>query len=779
MKIKILFLPILFFISIVSKAESIHLINDTLYCNLSYNEVGTLKSQASSIPDLNFIKTIVLGGYISQADEDFIHTLGKNYNLQNINMTELRSSISSHGLEGCIKIKSVKYSKHWKSTGEYLFEDCTNLTEVIFPDDSVSNLTSFSSGTFRGCSSLKSISIPKGIKSLDSQVFYSCHNLKEINCNSGIAPSATEEAFGGQFSTATIYVPKGAMLNYQTSAGWCLFKNYKENPDILYENDLNMVSENVHIINDTLFCNLSMNETGYLRTSVLAKTHNINSIKHVVLDGYLDSNDGSFLNALSSSYSLSSLDMTNLRSTFASYQFQGCDKLTKVKYSRYWSSTGWYLFKECANITKVIFPENIIGNGYTSFETGTFKGCTSLEEITIPSTVSSIGDQCFYLCSRLKTITLKPITPPVAKESSFGGQFYTAKLIVPKGTKSDYESSSGWSLFTNIEENTEDVYIEEKEISENVSFSDGILYAHLPIGEIGRLKATVLTKYPDLSQIHGAVISNYVNNEDVSFLNSLASSYNLSSIDFTELRSILENYAFQGCSKLSEVKYSRYWKATGWYLFEDCSSLIDVQFPTNPVGTGITLFESGSYRGCSALQHIIIPESVTTIESQCFYLCHSLKNVTFLGSSIERIDKEAFEGCYSLETIILPNSLKIIDERCFEGCPQIKEIHCESLTPPDVSETAFDEIYEKATLYVPVGCREKYESAPVWKKFHNITECQTSDIYMPGTDIETKLSIYSINGKLLYKGDGVGNFTLPSGFYIIRKNGSCEKIIVK
>lgn len=45
MKIKILFLPILFFISIVSKAESIHLINDTLYCNLSYNEVGTLKAK--------------------------------------------------------------------------------------------------------------------------------------------------------------------------------------------------------------------------------------------------------------------------------------------------------------------------------------------------------------------------------------------------------------------------------------------------------------------------------------------------------------------------------------------------------------------------------------------------------------------------------------------------------------------------------------------------------------------------------------------------------------
>ena len=59
-------------------AENVRFSNDTLYCNFSYEEVGTLKNKCSSISDLNIIKTIVLSGYISQNDEDFIHTLGKD-----------------------------------------------------------------------------------------------------------------------------------------------------------------------------------------------------------------------------------------------------------------------------------------------------------------------------------------------------------------------------------------------------------------------------------------------------------------------------------------------------------------------------------------------------------------------------------------------------------------------------------------------------------------------------------------------------------------------------
>ena len=68
----------------------------------------------------------------------------------------------------------------------------------------------------------------------------------------------------------------------------------------------------------------------------------------------------------------------------------------------------------------------------------------------------------------------------------------------------------------------------------------------------------MLNKFPDLERIHTVVVSNYMNQEDASFLNALASAYNLSTIDFTDLKNSLGNYAFQGCRKLSKVYYSRY-----------------------------------------------------------------------------------------------------------------------------------------------------------------------------------------------------------------------------
>lgn len=767
-------------ISLSGFGENVRLSNDTLYCNLSYDEVGTLKSQTSSIADLNVIKTLVIGGYISQSDEDFIHSLGKSYSLENLDMTDLYSTMSYEGLEGCTKIKTVKYSKHWTATVQYLFEDCTNLNTVIFPDGNDCALTTFSSGTFRGCTSLETITIPKSIKLIDSQSFYICPNLKEIHCLSGIAPITTIDAFGDQFDTATIYVPKGATLNYKTSAGWCAFKNFVEDNTLTYEPS-DIISEHVYLSNDTLYSDLAAEEAGSIKASVIKLTSDMSIIKTVVLSGYINENDASFLNALSSSFNLEVLDFTNLRSIFNSRAFQGCSKIKTITYSRYWSSTGWYLFEDCSSLRNVVFPDNYIDNGITEFTTGTFRGCSSLEEITIPKTVQNIGSQCFYICNALKTIKVKAVNPPVAGESSFGGQMDYAKLIVPKGTITDYKTSAGWNLFNNIEEDDEDTAIAEKELSDNVSVSEGVLYCNMSMSEVGRLKATVLSKYPDVNSITKAVISGYINTEDSNFLNALASTYNLADIDFTSLYSSFGSFAFQGCTKLSSVKYSQYWNSTGWYLFEDCTNLSDVQFPTTSEGDGITTFETGSFRGCSSLEEILIPANVTTIGSQCFYLCYNLKKVQFLGNAIKSIDKGAFESCYSLETLIMPSSMTLIGERCFEGCTNIKEIHCDSQTPPEVAESSFEDIYSSAVLYVPQGCKAKYSAAPVWKNFLSIVESAPTAIENVQLGADSNLiDMINLNGMSVNQGvvgGKVGN--LSNGIYIFKSTNSTNKVVVK
>ena len=249
---------------------------------------------------------------------------------------------------------------------------------------------------FYGWDNLESIEIPSSVEVIGDFVFYGCNNLKEIHCQSGVAPIATEDTYGNQFKSAVIYVPTGAISNYKTTSGWCMFSNYKEDPKLSYIRKSDMKSDNVSLSNDTLYCNLTSDEVGNLRDYVLGSASDLSSIKHAVLSGYLGDGDFSFLAALASAYQLSSLDMTNLQSTYT-YRFQGCSQLKEVKYSRYWNSTGFYLFELCANITKVDFPSNIIGEGYLTFDNGTFRDCISLEDIRIPSTVQSFGSQCFFL----------------------------------------------------------------------------------------------------------------------------------------------------------------------------------------------------------------------------------------------------------------------------------------------------------------------------------------------------------------------------------------------
>ena len=58
-------------------------------------------------------------------------------------------------------------------------------------------------------------------------------------------------------------------------------------------------------------------------------------------------------------------------------------------------------FSYCTNLTSVIIPD-----GVTSIGNGAFYSCTSLTSVTIPDGVTSIGNSAFYECSSLTSVTI-------------------------------------------------------------------------------------------------------------------------------------------------------------------------------------------------------------------------------------------------------------------------------------------------------------------------------------------------------------------------------------
>ena len=65
------------------------------------------------------------------------------------------------------------------------------------------------------------------------------------------------------------------------------------------------------------------------------------------------------------------------------------------------TSIGNYAFSYCAGLTSVT-----IGNGVTSIGNDVFSGCTGLTSITIPDSVTSIGGNAFYDCTGLTSVTI-------------------------------------------------------------------------------------------------------------------------------------------------------------------------------------------------------------------------------------------------------------------------------------------------------------------------------------------------------------------------------------
>lgn len=97
------------------------------------------------------------------------------------------------------------------------------------------------------------------------------------------------------------------------------------------------------------------------------------------------------------------------------------------------------------------------------------------------------------------------------------------------------------------------------------------------------------------------------------------------------------NYAFAGCSYLSDINIPSGVKGIGEYAFKDCVSLRELK----------------------------IPASVEKIEANAFSGCQSLSALT-LSEGLKKIGEGAFGGCASLTNIALPDSVTSITYGAFD-----------------------------------------------------------------------------------------------------------------
>lgn len=136
------------------------------------------------------------------------------------------------------------------------------------------------------------------------------------------------------------------------------------------------------------------------------------------------------------------------------------------------------------------------------------------------------------------------------------------------------------------------------------------------------------------------------------------------------------------------------------------TAIISAYYGSDPEPTIPTIIRSSDYiyplkyigydafRDNLTLQHIVIPEGVTTIGGYAFSGCENLVSVA-LPSTIDTIEDGAFENCKSLTEINLPARLFYAGENVFKGCDSLTLTQSD-LDALSLTEVAADEAAEAA-----------------------------------------------------------------------------------
>ena len=357
------------------------------------------------------------------------------------------------------------------------------------------------------------------------------------------------------------------------------------------------------------------------------KNMDIQSKNFIIKDGILYSSD--FRIVYGAIYWKSEFNIDNRSKKICANAFSGCKSLQSVTIPNSVTSIGNRAFSGCKSLQSVTIP-----NSVTSIGDEAFSGCKSLQSVTIPNSVTKIGDGVFCWCDSLQSITI-----PNSVTSIGDNAFYLC------------DSLQSITIPNSV-----------------TSIGDGAFYLCVSLQSVTIPNS--VTKIGDnafdwCKSLQSVTIPNSVTSIGDNAFNSCDS---LQSVTIPNSVTSIGDNAFSGCKSLQSITIPNSVTSIGDEAFSDCKSLQSVTIPNS-----VTKIGDDAFAQCDSLQSVTIPNSVTSIGDGAFCLCKSLQSVT-IPNSVTSIGDGAFNSCTSLQSVTIPNSVTSIGNSAFNGCKSLQSV---------------------------------------------------------------------------------------------------------
>lgn len=350
-------------------------------------------------------------------------------NLKSISIPSSVTTIEQNAFANCKSLQSVKFSTGVKTIAPGMFKNCSQLRFVDFGGVEV-----ISEYAFQNCVNLQQIVIPDSVKTIRLKAFYKCASVQSVTLGRGL-DTVGNYAFG--------YLPLCERITINSDFENLSTAGSVANKNIFYRSGISTTGMEVIFGNDATVANMASFSGENVTKITFSK--NVSSYKGIVslpklktISVSAENPDFySYENCLYSSDNVLVLVPTKLQfvtikntttaigeSAFAISTVQSITIPDSV------TSIGTKAFYNCENLKKLYIPESVKSIGESAFE-----NCYKLRILDIPTPVESIERKAFKNCINLSSVILPDSLKTIGIDA-FNGCDALKGIVIPESVES-------------------------------------------------------------------------------------------------------------------------------------------------------------------------------------------------------------------------------------------------------------------------------------------------------------------------------------------------------